>query len=271
MKKCVSKFVIFIAVSVLLSGLTGCSLPSFRFSDDGRTYEAGDADVTGTVRNLEIGWASGSVKVVAGDVDSVEIREVTSKEAEPDQQVHWCLQNGTLYVRYSAPNLMNTSLSMEKELTVMLPKDLTIEKVEVDSASAAVLLEGFRADEITVDTASGDITCNASASDIEIESASGVIDLTQRGSAKEVSLETASGKILADIEKISALSIESASGRVTLKVPKDSGFTMELKQASGGFESALPLQLKGESFVAGDGSAKFSVETSSGDVKIEVK
>jgi len=271
MNKCVFRVAIVIAISALLSGLTGCSLPSFRFSDDGRNYEAGDADVTGTVRNLEIDWASGSVHVLAGDVDSVEIREVTSKEAEPDQQVHWCLQNGTLYVRFSAPNMINSSLSLKKELTVTIPKNLTLKEVEVDSASAEVLLDGFTADIIAVDTASGDITCHASATDIEIESSSGAIDLTQRGSAKEVSLENASGKILADIEKIAELSIESASGRVTLRVPEDSGFTMELKQASGGLESALPLQLKGDRLIAGDGSAEFSVETSSGDVKIEVR
>jgi len=274
----------------LLFALTGCSLPRFNYGSTGSSlYFAGDASVGGKVENLDVNWASGSVTVVTGDVDSVEIEEVCSKELSDEERVHWRVEGDTLYVQFAKPGLSVTTGVGEKKLTITIPQSIKLKEVEIDAASADITCEGTaaekfeldtasgnitlsaKAEEIHAETASGTITVSAEASEFQLESSSGAILLEQSGTAKKIGIDSASGKIRASVDAVSEMEIDSASGEVELTVPDTLGFTLELDIASGNFESEIALTVNGERYIAGNGKAKFSIDTSSGNVKLRKK
>ena len=142
--------------------------------------------------------------------------------------------------------------------------------------SGDVTVAGVDGSNLRLDTGSGNVTVTgAKAPSIHIETGSGDIEATG-ASGDELSFETGSGGV--DVALVSAfrsLHIETGSGDVTLKVPPTLGAEVDLDTGSGDIDlGGLTLQVRRIEHdhvtgTLGDGKGRLSVETGSGDVRLQ--
>ncbi len=163
-------------------------------------------------------------------------------------------------------------------------------KLAASSTSGSITVrQDTEAGTVKLGSTSGSIACTlgAGADTVTAGSTSGSITLTAAGSVKTVKLGSTSGSIypaLASVEKaefsstsgsvngsvsaFSDLKIGTTSGGVTVNLPADPGFTCRINTASGSFGSDIALVKDGDTYTCGDGSARCSIGTSSGDIRI---
>ena len=283
---------IFLAALALAAAsmLTGCT--DFRTSSyaNADRYTAGDAEFTEKIEKIDIDWAGGSVNLVPHSGDTVLLTEAAEEGMPEELRVHWWLEGSTLHVQYAASGAKQRAFnSWCKELTLTVPEALSLDDIEIRTASATVAAEGLTAETLDISTASGSIRLDCAADAIRLNSASGSVQLTQRDSAAEVCIETASGRIALTVASLDSLSakttsgairceleaapstcrLRSTSGDVALCLPEDADFTAKVGTTSGDFESDFALKKDGRNYICGSGSAGIEIDTTSGDVSIQ--
>lgn len=261
---------------------------SFVYDHAGK-YSVGDGEIDANVKKLDIDWLSGSVSVVTDSGDTVTIKEVTGGSVDDDMRVHWWLDGNTLRVKFCASGLKTRFYHGKKELTVTVPESLSLSEISIDSASAAVSVLGAKTDELSLDTASGDIrvdtacdleslrTDSASgkqdinirnAVSAELDAASGAISITA-DTIRNLDIDSASGDVLCRLRKTpDDSSIDTASGKVAVVLPEDAAFTLKLSTASGRMNSDFAMKKSGNTYVCGSGSGRLHIDTASGNVNL---
>ena len=308
MKKICAYAILAVLLIGALWGLTGCTgLRASAYKNPER-YTAGDAVLTDEIDRIEIDWASGSVRVLAHDGEGVRLSEVAKEGLPEELRMRWWLDGRTLRIQFSASDAgLRLVGDWRKELTLALPEGLRLDSVVIKAASAEVDIDDLATEALCVSTASGDMRIICEAASIQLDSASGGIQLEQMGSAASVDVDTASGRIDATLDhaeeaqfesasgdihlaaaSVETLSVKSASGdvdcalastpsicelhaasgEVALGLPEDADFTAEVRTTSGDFESDFALRRDGGSYVCGSGDAHVRIETTSGDVSI---
>jgi DUF4097 and DUF4098 domain-containing protein YvlB len=134
---------------------------------------------------------------------------------------------------------------------------------------------------VDIGTQSGDLRLTDIRGDIEISNTSG--DISMRGvTARSVRAKTTSGDVVYDgtIDPSGRYEFTSHSGDIRLHVPRDAGAQLTVSTWSSEIESDFPMTLKpgdhsiGSStskqftFAIGNGTARISAETFSGDVTV---
>ena len=165
------------------------------------------------------------------------------------------------------------------------------EKLTASSTSGGITVEQ-KTDVGAVDlgSTSGSISCvlGGNASSVTASSTSGSISLAVAGSVETVDIGSTSGCIYPDLASVGKaefgstsgcvsgsvsafrdLKVGTTSGTVSLKLPTDPGFTCRVDTASGSFSSGLALTRSGNTYTCGDGTARCSINTSSGNILIE--
>ncbi len=194
---------------------------SYRYDDTG--YSIGSADITDTIRSLDIDWTAGEVEIIAYDGEQLTLRETWSdnrngNDEDDDNLMRWQVKNGKLTVKYCKPYVGLFHVSA-KTLTVQVPAAWLNDEVKIDTASAKVRVEGLAADmnELDIDTASGQITLtDVYAADINVDTASGDV-VTKRIRADEADFDSASGSVTVQ-GTVEELNINTVSGSVTVDV-----------------------------------------------------
>ncbi len=268
-------------------------------------YTAGETTVSSRVEDLDIHWTDGKVNFIYHDGEGISISETSKRNLSEDDRLRWWLDGTTLRIRYAKSGLRLTA-NLEKELTVSLPKDLKLKTVSAEATSADMKLDGLAADEIRLQSTSGDIRGTAEAGKLTAGSTSGDLDLRQDGAMESAEAGSTSGKItlaLGDVKTLKAsttsgsirveaaaagkvkigstsgsvtvragtfeeLKIGTTSGEVTAELPEAPGFTCEAETVSGAFNSSIALVKDGRRYVCGDGSGKCSIGTTSGNITI---
>ena len=143
--------------------------------------------------------------------------------------------------------------------------------IEVDRVTGAVRLAA----------ASGEVQLSAATGDVEVETISGEITLTGIRS-KFVRTETTSGDVEFDgiIDPAGRYEFRSHSGDVRVELPPNAGAAVDVETFSGSINSDFRIVLEpGEraigmaspkrfDFKVGDGSARISLESFSGDIRL---
>lgn len=152
-------------------------------------------------------------------------------------------------------------------------------RIDVESLSGDVSIEGVDG-ESRINTVSGDIRLGAARGDVEIETVSGDIDLRDVV-AKQIRTHTTSGDVdfSGQILPDGRYEYNTHSGEIRLALPADVGAQLNLATFNGGIESDFPITLqagkdhdnKRLSFTLGQGTARISAETFSGDITLTSK
>ena len=82
-------------------------------------------------------------------------------------------------------------------------------------------------------------------------------------------MDTVSARVNLEDLAMEDLDVDTVSGSVTLCLPADGDFTLGFDTVSGSFSSALACKTDGSRRIFGRGNGDYSIDTTSGSVRIE--
>ena len=167
-------------------------------------YNVGDAEISASIKNLEINWTSGRVQIDYHSGNTILISEKTTGVISESMRMRWRLDGDTLRIEYDKPGF---------HLFSFMPHDISV-------TSGDVSIPALYADELKLASTSGDIRGSVCARTVKGQLTSGNMDLQIMSMAEEVSLESTSGSITLDameIEKKAVISTTSGDIRAAVK------------------------------------------------------
>lgn len=276
----ISSLLILTFISILLWGIErrGISLTPFYFDRQAKfanadKYKTGDASISAdSLKELKIDWVDGEINVLPYDGQTIEIKETSSDSLSESEKLQYYFKNGTLIIQYQKSGFLSFGLrTHNKNLTVSIPSALcgNLNEVSIDTTSSDVRISGIHAESFDMETVSG----NVDASDIETsqefgsDTVSGNLNFS--GNFKELDIETVSGDCtISSSSTPEDIQFDGVSGDFILQIPASSQFTLELDTMSGSFQNDFATNQKDDSYVCGNGSAQYDIQTVSGDVTI---
>lgn len=208
------------------------------------------------IHSMEVDWADGSVTILPGEGDKLVF---TQSGAGRTADLEWRTDNGTLYIDTGWHFL---GAGTTGHLRIQLPRSLAenLESLQVDTASASIAVQGLNPRNLELESASGRIevtdtaavaaelhsasgrvTYSGCAEYMEVDTASGAIEVALTGGGSELSLGSASGAITASVESLQEISAENTSGRIDLSIADLSLLqAVEVDTASGAVTLTLP-------------------------------
>lgn len=204
--------IVVIAAAVSLSGIFGGSPFSYANAEK---YTAGETEISGNVRNLEIVWVNGKVNLEYHSEQRIDLRETSRQAIGDDMKLRWWLDGDTLRVQY-AKSGFRLGWNQEKELTVILPKDISFGTVNISATSGDLNLPGLKAETVNLNVTSGDIQAEAEAKKATANATSGDLALHLAGDAEEITAGTTSGSVRVEAGNAGKIKATSTSGKVAV-------------------------------------------------------
>lgn len=160
-------------------------------------------------------------------------------------------------------NISSDEISLESTSGNIELKDSAGEKIYFSSVSGRISADNVMADRISAGSTSGNIKLQDVTTDsVSFETTSG--DTTFDGIAKELKADSTSGDFdLSVREAPDKLTIDTVSGDVNMHMPAVDGLSVYHDSTSGDFNSDIPV------IIDKKGKSKYSINTTSGDVRIE--
>ena len=296
-------------VAVLLTGcqvhisvgskdyLTGESYP------DAEKYQTGTFTyLANEIKAVEVYWRSGEVEIIESGNAELSAKE-SGGELPEDTAMHYLLDDGVLRIRFCKSGAKIQVNAADKHLSLEVPKgiDLSIHMtsalVKADSLdqnnvliaalSGSTELGTVTADTIDLSSSSGSICADSiSAQSLKCSASSGSVDIGVI-SVETLDCSTSSGDVTMDSVVSETANITTSSGSVELtlaKVPSaeihTSSGTVSLLLARGGAEVLYTTNSgklltdheydrKSDLYVFDEGAGNITVETSSGNLKIQ--
>ncbi len=143
------------------------------------------------------------------------------------------------------------------------------EEIRIETTSGQITLESaWTAEKTALSSTSGAIRAAVKETgELKANSTSGDIHAVI-GQGRKTEIGSTSGKIIVETGSLETLKIHATSGNVTAYLPVSPGFTAKIETASGRIEHQLPLTRQGKAYIAGDGSGKVEISTTSGNVTV---
>ena len=260
----------------------------------GEAVEEGENtySVSGDIKNLEIEWVSGNVKIIRGEGKNITFSESDPDGIDTDDRLYYTIDGNTLKIECCDSGKIQIGININggcgnKELVLMIPQDMLLMDINVDTTSADVEMAGIVAErDIIVCTTSGDLNISETGCEAAfLDSTSGKLDFS--GASREVHANTISGKIAfsGDCNEFEAdstsgkveaafshmpdeLDIETVSGAVRLDLPGDAAFKLEYDTVSGSMDCEFPVIMYDGAYFVNDGGTEIDVDTTSGNLKI---
>ena len=224
-----------------------------------------------SIRDMEIEWAAGSIRI-----QPMEITEIRISEEGVNQDAHpmvWNVRNGQLNIQYSKNTDHSFGMGLllgehSKNLVIQVPREWQCDSLEIDAASASLEVNDLTIREMEFDGASG--TCifnNCTVEALELDTASGDVRFT--GDLTQLDCDSASANILLELSNVpKSIDLDTASGDLCVVLPADAGFTVNMETMSGNFKSDFTTTNRNGSYVAGNGRCRIDVDAMSGDVTV---
>ncbi len=305
------KIAMVVCVVVLLCAVIITSTGILDFNGTGgyanaEMYTAGNTEIAGEFRNVDINWTSGKVAVAFHSKEAAMLEESARRDLSDDEKLQWWLDGDTLRVQFSKPGIRWDM--PEKILTLTLPEGMELKKVTIHTTSGDIEIPEMKVGELLVlDATSGNIRATAETKNAEINTTSGDQQLKITGKSDILRINSTSGNIGIEAEeaaileaastsgsisitsddggavkansssgaiyvtlgKMNSLDIGATSGSVTAALPAEPGFTAHIDMTSGTFNSEIALTRSENDYVCGNGSVKVNIATTSGNIRLE--
>ena len=295
--------------AVMLSGCQVCISVGTNDNLTGEDYTNAEKYQTGAftynaadIKAVEVYWRSGEVEITESDDTELHVRE-SGGELQEDAGMHHFLDDGVLRIRFCKSGAKIAVDAADKHLSLEVPKgidisihttsalvkagDLNQNNVLIAALSGSTELGTVTAETVDLSSSSGSIRADSiSAQSLKCSAASGAIDIGAV-SAQMLECSTSSGGVTMDGITAETAKITTSSGSVDLaltKVPSaeiyTSGGTVNLVPGKGGAEvlytsssgkllTDRAYDRKGDLYVFGEGTSNITVETASGNLKIQ--
>ena len=236
---------------------------------DVRSWEKGNAVIEDAVSAVCIDWSAGDIDVICGEGSSLLIEESSEKEIPEEERLCWYLSGSTLYIKYSSvKSFFHFGKSLNKHLTVTLPEDSRLEKLEIDSSAGdvntAVSAEYLEMDcsagdavirtedpvkTMDLDFSAGDISLEAGEIEkLEIDSSAGAVEFSAAGIGS-MDIDVSAGSVKGELTSFDSGEIDISAGSLELKLPSDANFTMKADISAGSLNSDIPFQKQGKTIL----------------------
>ena len=262
-------------VLALAGALCGCSfmgVTSYIY-DNSDKYTAGDREITDSIKTIDIDYFSGEVVLTGNTGNGIRITETSEKDLDDQRKVHTWVDGTTLYIRFCESGRNMDLNKLGKKLTVTVPANTNLSDLKIQITSGDVKCSDIAAENVNVESSSGDVNVSCTAANIKMKASSG--DITLDATAEEISVETSSGDIVVrqsgNSRKITA---EASSGALDITAMEVN--TIRTKTSSGRIKvTALTVRNYESDSSSGRCEASFAntpdstdIETSSGNVKL---
>lgn len=246
--------------------------------------------LTDNITDITIDWTSGTILIEAYDGDRVEISE-TEPEKE-SRRLRYRVKDGVLDIKHQKSAIFfGFGTSIKKDLTVKIPKAMAQQmksvsldtasanteikgvmlshKLDIDTASGSVTLDGVSTASVDFDGASGGLTCkNCEVTELSADTVSGNINLV--GNVTEVDIDSTSGDVNISSSSLPlSINADTVSGDFVLTVPENDGFSAEFDSVSGKFNCDFETTLDDGEYIHKNGSAEYQFESVSGDITVK--
>lgn len=270
----ITSAILILSLTLLLAGCGSSFIISF---PDSQSYKVGSIDgynaFTDSVSDIEIDWPVGSVTVLTSPNEFVSIEEIG--EDAGHMPLNYRLSGGVLSIQFASPGIYKDVKS--KDLTVTLPSFVKLSDVEIEGASSVIKLASISASELSIETASGNISITDSRVDTDItaQSASGDITISNCTAVGRIYSDSASGGITVKGTTANSVEADTASGNILLSILGNCN-EIQCDSASGRIE-AKASRLNSAKLEAASGNISLDVgnipssvdiETASGDVTL---
>lgn len=200
---------------------------------DADKYSVGNTSVSSPVEALDIHWTAGRLIVEYHDGSDILVSETSSRTLSEDDMLRWWLDGTTLRVQYRKEGIRFAlfSGSLDKTLTVSLPRGTVLKSASLQATSADISVPELAADDLHIETTSGRVDASAKASKMTGGSTSG--DWTvSLGSVDTVSLSSTSGSIGLTLQDAKEIVLSSTSGGVSC-ILSGNAESVNMKSTSG--------------------------------------
>lgn len=261
--------------------------------DDGMAYSAASSFTVDSIKELDIDWIRGNIKVLLHEGELFEISESAQEDSDEALMLHYRLDGSKLVIKYAEDGVRIPS-DLSKDITILIPSDAApLLSFSSETVSSSVEMQGVRINDVEGDSVSGSFTftdCTVNAYDLSSTSGSVYIN----GIFEDVECETVSGNIKLLNQAAESLKIgivcESVSGGISIASDKFAdgnitldtvsgdctvecseflnGFTARFDTVSGDISCEYPTNDSDKKHLNGDGKFKIAVNTVSGDLKI---
>jgi len=278
-------------------GFKGLNLNPVRttggFDDSAYTVSSSGEIDAREINRINVDWVSGSIKIEEYDGSTVKFYEDSTSSLDTDYRMRYLVKDGILSIRFAKGDIFNIGVftTGQKNLVIKVPKNISLDKLNVDTVSAPVEIERVKAagftvnatsgqvkvntgsptDQIRVDTVSGEVTVESvNTKSINVNTVSGNIVLV--GSYEDIDLDTTSGAVRLECEKVfSSARVNTVSGSVNIYLPDNNGFEVRWDSVSGRFDCEFEVRQSGSSATYKEGGPTIRIDTVSGRMSIKKK
>lgn len=228
--------------------------------EDSNLYSTGAAEVpVDGITEISVEWVNGNINVEYYDGDTISFSETEPKSE--NYAMRYRVDGNELKIKFCKSGILSRSnydkSTYGKDLTLYIPKDLSLNELDIDSISSTINVHDISAYSVNFDTVSGNVNASGSFSEADFDSVSGNIYITCYSVPRSISVDTISG----DCE---------------LAVPEDiNGFTVDYETVSGSIigndfyiNSSKKATIGEGSQVYGDGSTDIDFDSVSGSLEI---
>lgn len=264
-----------IAITLLVTALCGALIGCNITIDTGfeGTQNLGNGSVVAAdIKNINIEWISGKIKIQAADTTQITFSE--SSDYEKAKPMQWKQKGDTLVIMFDKENQINfgigldSAVSWDKDLTVTVPTNWNMGEIEIESVSAELTMDSIQASELSIETVSGKTNVtNCLIDNISLNTVSGHGNIS--ADFREMDIEAVSANCrVYSMGNPQSIELNGVSGNLELYLLEEVGFTYESDSLSGSFSCSFPTTSNGDKQVYGNGSCRIESECISGTIKI---
>ena len=264
---------------------------SYLYEDAEQYTSAEDFVVTEAVSVIHVDWIFDNVIVRRYDGSGIRCYE-TNSHSNDTTRMRYRVDGDKCDVRCCQSGRYDRSpfqTAQTKVLTILLPQGLQLDTLHIHAVSADISIDSSCSSNLVIETINGDIEVSNCKSrgitirnisgdvairhcvddSINVENLSGDIDIVACGASRFV-VSNVSGDISFAKCNGSDFVVTTISGYVEIEV-FDDNFVIFYNTVSGVFRSDMHVVKKGSTYMSGDGSRKYHINTVSGDVDVEIE
>lgn len=235
-------------------------------SGEGKTAVFGSDEVD----SLVIEWATGSIVIERGDTDTITISEDAVSNKRYEMEIS--RSGKTVEIQFCDDAISFVGITnikaINKDLVITVPQQWEMRELEVDAASADLIVSDMTIQTADFNMASGEIRMhNCNVDKIDLDTASGDVEFS--GTLNVLECDAASANCVIEVFNApNQINMQSASGNLELYLPEDCGFRCSMETLSGHFSSDFPTGNSDGLYIYGNGICQIDLEAMSGNIFI---
>lgn len=209
------KIAFLITMIFMISCASGCNNVTVETYENVEEFQTGNFSCgADEVKAIEIYWRSGNINIEDCNENNISVSE-SGENLSEDEQLHYCLKDGTLEIRFAMSGEKLNISPNNKCLQVRIPKSIDL---NIHSTSADVIAEKLEHDNILIATMSGNVGIPEIVSNnADFSSNSGHIEIDMIA-ADKLSLSTSSGHIKCNNVQVDTVDAKSSTGDILLEI-----------------------------------------------------